>query len=98
ARVRAAATALARRGAGAIILGCTELPLVMATGDAPVPVLDGTEILAAAAVREALHPGRYLWQRNGVRPEEFSRPQLRSHARTHSLQRQAGAGRPARRR
>ena len=98
ARVRAAATALARRGAGAIILGCTELPLVMAAGDAPVPVLDGTEILAAAAVREGLYPGSRPWQRNGVTPEEFSRPLPRSHAQTHSLQHHAGARRPARRR
>ncbi len=98
ARVRSAAATLVRRGAGAIILGCTELPLVMAAGDAPVPVLDGTEILAAAAVREALHQGRHRWPRNGVRPEEFSRPLLRSHARTHSLQHHAGAARPARRR
>jgi aspartate racemase len=97
-RVRAAATALTRRGAGAIILGCTELPLVMAAGDVAVPVLDGTEILAAAALREALHPGTGLSQRNGVKLEEFSRPLRRLDARTHSLQHHAGARRPARRR
>ncbi len=97
-RVRAAATALIRRGADAIILGCTELPLVMAAGDAPVSVLDGTEILAAAAVREALLPDGRFSQRDGVRPEEFSRPLRRSHARTQSLKHHAGARRPARRR
>lgn len=90
-RVRAAAAALARRGAGAIILGCTELPLVMAAGDAPVPVLDGTEILAAAAVREArAHDGP---------GKEFSRPPRRWHAGTQSFTHHAGASRrPARRR
>ncbi len=89
-RVRAAAAALIHRGADAIILGCTELPLVMAAGDAPVPVLDGTEILAAAAVREAFPPDGSF--------KEFSRPLGRSHARTQSVKHHAGARRPARRR
>jgi aspartate racemase len=89
-RVRAAARALIDRGAGAIILGCTELPLVMAPNDVPVPVLDGTEILAAAAVREA-------FSGDGL-AKEFSRPLRRWDARTHSLQHHAGARRPARRR
>jgi len=53
AAVRDVAASLVRRGAGAIILGCTELPLVMGPPDAPVPVLDGTEILARATLREA---------------------------------------------
>jgi aspartate racemase len=53
ARVRRVAAALVRRGAAALVLGCTELPLVIGPGDAPVPVLDGTEILAAAVLREA---------------------------------------------
>jgi aspartate racemase len=56
ARVREAALALIGRGAQAIVLGCTELPLVVSARDLPVPVLDATEVLAAAALREAL-PG-----------------------------------------
>jgi len=53
AAVHRVADSLVRRGAGALVLGCTELPLVMGAGDASVPVLDGTEILARAALREA---------------------------------------------
>ncbi|MDQ7819814.1 MAG: amino acid racemase [Armatimonadota bacterium] len=45
---------LVSRGAGAIILGCTELPLVLDARDLPVPLLDSNLILARAAVRRAL--------------------------------------------
>ncbi len=38
------------RGAGAIILGCTEIPLVLEDGDLPFPLIDPTQILAEAAV------------------------------------------------
>ena len=61
ARGRASAEALVRAGAGAIVLGCTELPLILGPGDLSVPVLDSTELLARAAVREGLgeyHSGR----------------------------------------
>ena len=51
-QIRAPAEALVRAGAGAIVLGCTELPLILGPDDLSVPVLDGTEILARAAVRE----------------------------------------------
>jgi aspartate/glutamate racemase len=84
-RVRDAAAALIRRGADAIVLGCTELPLVMGPQDAPVPVLDGTDLLAAATVREAL-------------PEEFSLRQRRSYPRALSAKHHAGVSVPARRR
>lgn len=84
-RVRDAAGALIRRGANAIVLGCTELPLVMGPQDAPVPVLDGTDLLAAATVREAL-------------PEEFSPRQQRSYPRALSVKQHAGVSLPARRR
>jgi aspartate racemase len=52
-RARKAVSALVRRGAEAIVLGCTELPLVVDSAGIRVPLLDGTEILARAAVREA---------------------------------------------
>ncbi|HKV43223.1 MAG TPA: amino acid racemase [bacterium] len=56
--VRAVAAALTARGAQVIVLGCTEIPMVTDPGELPVPVLDGTEILAAAAVRDALSADR----------------------------------------
>src|SRR5438105_613298 len=46
--------ALIGRGAQVVVLGCTELPLVTDRQAISVPVLDGTEVLAAAAVRAAL--------------------------------------------
>lgn len=44
---------LVRSGAEAVILGCTELPLVLPEEALGVPVLDSTLILAEAAVRLA---------------------------------------------
>jgi aspartate racemase len=88
-RLRDVATALIRRGAAAIVLGCTELPLLMTSQDVSVTLLDGTEILAAAAVREALPPGRVT--------QEFSPPRRRSDPRTSSRKHNAGPFMPARR-
>ncbi|HZF75073.1 MAG TPA: amino acid racemase [Acetobacteraceae bacterium] len=49
-----AAHALARRGAGAVVLGCTEIPLGLAAGPAPpFPVCDTIDALARAAIRWA---------------------------------------------
>ncbi len=46
---------LRRRGAAGIILGCTEIPLVVGPEDLPeLAVLDSTEILVDAVLREAL--------------------------------------------
>lgn len=45
---------LIKFGAEAIIAGCTEIPLVLAEGDLAVPVIDGNECLAIAAVEYAL--------------------------------------------
>lgn len=45
---------LIRHGAQGIILGCTEIPLLVKSGDVPVPLFDTTEIHAQAAVTEAL--------------------------------------------
>jgi aspartate racemase len=46
--------ALKRRGAGGVILGCTEIPLLVKEKDSPVPVFDTTALHAAAAVAFAL--------------------------------------------
>ncbi len=45
---------LAQRGARGIILGCTEIGLLVGPEDAPVPVFDTTRIHAVAAVDRAL--------------------------------------------
>ena len=54
------AAALIARGAGAVVLGCTEIPLIVSPEQVSAPVFDGTEILAAAAVRDALPAGAPL--------------------------------------
>jgi aspartate racemase len=43
-------------GCEAVILGCTELPLIVRPDDAPLPTLDSTRLLARAALRRALTP------------------------------------------
>jgi aspartate racemase len=45
---------LADRGCDAVALACTEIPLLVAPEDSPLPTLDSTRLLAAAALREAL--------------------------------------------
>ena len=46
-------TRLVERGAEGVILGCTEIPLIINDENSPLPVLDSTRLLARAAVREA---------------------------------------------
>ena len=41
-------------GCDAIVLGCTELPLVLGDANAPLPTLDSTCLLARAALRRAV--------------------------------------------
>ena len=41
-------------GCDAVVLGCTELPLLVGNEESPLPVLDSTRILARAALRYAL--------------------------------------------
>ncbi|HMJ35318.1 MAG TPA: aspartate/glutamate racemase family protein [Baekduia sp.] len=48
---------LADRGAEAILLGCTEIDLLVGPGDAPVPMFDTTRLHAERAVDLALVPG-----------------------------------------
>jgi aspartate racemase len=45
---------LTKRGAEGIVLGCTELPLLIRTSDVRVPVFDTTRLHAEAAVEMAL--------------------------------------------
>lgn len=44
---------LKARGAECVILGCTEIPLIVTETNSPLPVLDSTRLLAKYAVNEA---------------------------------------------
>jgi aspartate racemase len=76
-RAREVAAALIARGAGAVVLGCTEIPLILSPDQVPAPVFDGTEILAAAAVRDALPADTAL-------PAEYPASPRRSCSRSSS--------------
>ena len=41
------------QGCDAVVLGCTEIPLIMHDGNSPLPTLDSTRLLARAALRRA---------------------------------------------
>ena len=41
-------------GADAVVLGCTEIPLIMNDSNSPLPTLDSTRLLARAALRRAV--------------------------------------------
>jgi len=41
------------RGCDAVVLGCTEIPLLISQEDSPLPTLDSTRLLAMAALRRA---------------------------------------------
>jgi len=45
---------LKERGAECVILGCTEIPLIVTAANSPLPILDSTRLLARYAVKEAL--------------------------------------------
>jgi aspartate racemase len=42
---------LKSKGCDSVILGCTEIPLIVIPGDSPLPLLDSTRILARAALK-----------------------------------------------
>jgi aspartate racemase len=41
-------------GCDAVVLGCTELPLIINDANSPLPTLDSTRLLARAALRRAI--------------------------------------------
>lgn len=41
-------------GCDAVVLGCTEIPLIISSKNSPLPVLDSTRLLARAALRRAV--------------------------------------------
>jgi aspartate racemase len=46
--------ALKDEGCDAVVLGCTEIPLLMTQEQSPLPMLDSTRLLARAALRKAV--------------------------------------------
>lgn len=42
-------------GCDAVVLGCTEIPLIINDGNSPLPTLDSTRLLARAALQRAVH-------------------------------------------
>ena len=45
---------LKSKGAECVILGCTEIPLIVTPENSPLPAFDSTRLLAQYAVREAV--------------------------------------------
>jgi aspartate racemase len=41
-------------GCDAVVLGCTEIPLIMSDANSPLPILDSTRLLARAALKRAV--------------------------------------------
>jgi aspartate racemase len=58
-------------GCDAIVLGCTEIPLVINDANSPLPTLDSTRLLAEAAVRRAV-PARAASRGAGLEPRALS--------------------------
>jgi aspartate racemase len=49
---------LKNQGCDAVVLACTEIPLIVDPNDCPLPTLDSTRLLARAAIRKALGEAR----------------------------------------
>lgn len=47
---------LQARGCDAVVLGCTEIPLIISDANSPLPTLDSTRLLARAALRRTVSP------------------------------------------
>jgi aspartate racemase len=45
---------LKSEGCDAVVLGCTEIPLIISDANSPLPTLDSTRLLAHAALRKAM--------------------------------------------
>jgi aspartate racemase len=54
--VSAEGASLNWRREDAVVLGCTEIPLLISQADSPLPLIDSTRTLARAALREATAP------------------------------------------
>ncbi len=50
---------LKQQGCDAVVLGCTEIPLIISDANSPLPTLDSTRLLARAALKRAVEaPGK----------------------------------------
>jgi aspartate racemase len=49
-------TSMKTQGCDAVILGCTEIPLLMNDANSPLPTLDSTRLLARVALQQAIQP------------------------------------------
>ena len=45
---------LKKKGAECVILGCTEIPLIINSNNSPLPILDSTRLLSKYAVKLAI--------------------------------------------
>lgn len=54
-RIRTVIDALKGQGCDGVVLGCTEIPLIVAPEDSVLPVFDTTRLLAQAALNHAMH-------------------------------------------
>jgi aspartate racemase len=43
-------------GCDAVVLGCTEIPLIISDANSALPTLDSTRLLARAALKRAVAP------------------------------------------
>jgi aspartate racemase len=57
-RFNAIVASMKRDGCDGVVLGCTEIPLLVDPGDCPLPTLDSTRLLARAALDEAIGVSR----------------------------------------
>ena len=62
---------LAEEGCDAVVLGCTEIPLLVAPESSSLPTLDSTRLLAKAAVKRAVGTNGYVG--TGLRPSRPSK-------------------------
>jgi aspartate racemase len=53
-------------GCDAVVLGCTEIPLLMNDSNSPLPTLDSTRLLARAALRRAVRDAAAVHNRGNV--------------------------------
>ncbi|MCV0438646.1 MAG: amino acid racemase [Hydrogenophaga sp.] len=58
ARFQAVFGRLRDAGCDAVVMGCTEIPLIMNDANSPLPTLDSTRLLARAALARAVSPGQ----------------------------------------